>query len=78
MTIRLKSDQLARRQLQLGERHLMRLGRPPAQGVPDGLRLVVDLFQHEVGVAALLRRGHIPGDMEHVPVQRLRRPASSA
>ena len=34
----------------------MRLGDPPAQGVPDGLGLIVDFFDHEVRVAALLRR----------------------
>ena len=31
-------------------------------GLADGLRLLHDLLGHEVGVAALLRRGHVPVD----------------
>ena len=69
MTMRLKWTSLLRRQLQFRQRDLVRLGRPPAQGVPDGLRLVVDLLEHEVREPALLRRRDVPGHLEHVPVQ---------
>ena len=56
------------RQLVLGEVQLGYLngagfeGDAPAQSVGDGLGLLVDLLQHEVAVAALLRGHRVPGD----------------
>ena len=39
------------------------LADPGVDGVPHSLGLLVDLLEHEVGVAALLRRGDLPGDV---------------
>jgi hypothetical protein len=33
------------------------------EGVGDGVGLLVDLLEHEVLVALLLRRDHVPGDV---------------
>ena len=42
-----------------------------AQGVGDGARLLVDLLEHEVRVAALLGLGGVPGDGARLPIARL-------
>ena len=39
---------------------------PPGEGVPDRRRLLVDLLAHEVRVAALLRFGDVPFDLDRM------------
>ena len=66
------------RQLVLGKIELGQIdgagfeGDTSAQGVGDGLRLLVDLLQHEVPVAALLRGHGVPRDPFCGPFQRPR------
>ena len=48
---------------QLGDPDVEPLGiHPFAHRVSHGLRLLEDLFEHEVGIAGLLRRLTVPGD----------------
>ena len=59
----------------LGQHDRARLGRDAAaERVGDGARLLVDLLEHEVPVAALLRHDRIPEDPRGVA--RHRSPAS--
>src|SRR5581483_12325349 len=43
---------------------------PAREGRPYRSRLLVDLLEHEVGVARLLSRGLIPGDAARLAVHR--------
>ena len=57
-------------ELQIIQRHV---AVPDAgeHGLAEGLRLLHDLLEHEVGVAALFRRGHVPGHMLMLLLHRL-------
>ena len=56
-------------EVHVGQDHAARLGGDPsAEGVGDGARLLVDLLEHEVPVAALLGHDRIPQDADGLPV----------
>ena len=63
--------QLLVAQVELVEHHRSRAVHPTAQGVDDGLGLLVDLLGHEVVEAALLGRLHVPGDPAHLGLDEL-------
>ena len=66
------APQTARIDLEPLEIGVVRLQQEPAaQGVGDGARLLVDLLEHEVRIAALLRLRGVPGDRARQPLERL-------
>ena len=63
-------DQL-RRELELGEVDGVERGQAVGDRLGDRVGLLVDLLQHEGRVAALLGRVLVPGDLEHVALDRV-------
>ena len=62
MKIRLTPLDVFRRQAQIVQHHPA-VPDPGGDGLADGLRLLHDLLEHEVGVAALFRGGNVPVDV---------------
>ena len=59
----LNRGEFLRRQPNIGQiRFTSFIGIPSAHGIKNGLRLFVNLFQHEVGITAFLRCRCIPGN----------------
>ena len=63
--------ELFRRDIHLVEEDAARFLSDPAQGgVPHRARLLVNLFEHEMLVAALFRHDRVPQNVRHLPVNR--------
>ena len=70
--IQMRSSERAKpgREVHLVEGHHPAVEEAPGQGLGDRLGLLVDLLEHEVGVAAPLRLIGVPGDLQQVALHR--------